>query len=335
MCRQGDVEIIPNWRSHKSIADLKRMVEERGYSAFTISSGEPSFGHAALKSFKYQLTPEHCKHISSCCNHPCTIWIYHPDGDEQGDGEAPPRCSTGVCGFAVNQDPEYRRNKPVEDHAYCCTACRYSNGAMHGGWCQRISTTTSTTAHGDQSWPQPIRLTLSSHPGEAIIAKWGHPKNAWGQWDYIDLGVGPAEAAISVSYDGQFLARNEDPKLGEMVFDVSMWDFRENNHLVLVKVAPGHASQDATRKHGGGRDFCVNSDGTVSPKPAGGFVLGKRGDGSLVLVPKGSPDACVLEGVGGSIFFSKLCFRSAVFLKTTRSLFFLLFSGELGFRGCM
>ena len=90
MCRQGDVEIIPNWRSHKSIADLKRMVEERGYSAFTISSGEPSFGHAALKSFKYQLTPEHCKHISSCCNHPSTIWIYHPDGDEQGDGEAPP-----------------------------------------------------------------------------------------------------------------------------------------------------------------------------------------------------------------------------------------------------
>ena len=77
MCGQGDVEIIGNWRRHKSIADLKHIVERKGYSAFTVSSGHPSFAHAALKKFDYSLTAEHCKHISTCCRHPCTIYIYH------------------------------------------------------------------------------------------------------------------------------------------------------------------------------------------------------------------------------------------------------------------
>ena len=36
-----------------SIEELKKKVEENGYSAITVSSGEPSFGHAALKSFPY------------------------------------------------------------------------------------------------------------------------------------------------------------------------------------------------------------------------------------------------------------------------------------------
>ena len=80
MCGQGDVEIIHDWRRHKSIDDLKRMVEERGYSAFTVSNGQPSFGHAALKRFDYVLTPQHCKPITTCCNHPCTIYIYTPPG---------------------------------------------------------------------------------------------------------------------------------------------------------------------------------------------------------------------------------------------------------------
>ena len=78
MCGQGDVEIIPNWRGSLSLDALKRMVEERGYSAFTVSSGKPSFGHAALKKFPYQLTPQHCKPITTCCKHPCTIYIYTP-----------------------------------------------------------------------------------------------------------------------------------------------------------------------------------------------------------------------------------------------------------------
>merc|ERR1711963_167947 len=78
MCRQGDVEIVQNWRSTTSIEELKRKVEECGYSAITVSDGDPSFGHAALKQFQYQLTSDHCKPKSNCCHHPCKIYIYTP-----------------------------------------------------------------------------------------------------------------------------------------------------------------------------------------------------------------------------------------------------------------
>mmetsp|Transcript_30978 Transcript_30978/g.95770 ORF Transcript_30978/g.95770 Transcript_30978/m.95770 type:complete len:97 (-) Transcript_30978:50-340(-) len=80
MCCQGDVKIIPNWRATHSIEDLKRLVEKKGYSAFTVSSGQPSFGHAALKNFCYQLQvgPEHCKSITTCGRPPCTIYIWTP-----------------------------------------------------------------------------------------------------------------------------------------------------------------------------------------------------------------------------------------------------------------
>ena len=84
MCGQGDVEIIGDWKRKHSIDDLKRMVEERGYSAFTVSAGQPSFGHAALKRFPFELTKEHCKPISTCCRHPCTIYILTPAGSGLG-----------------------------------------------------------------------------------------------------------------------------------------------------------------------------------------------------------------------------------------------------------
>ena len=35
---------------------------------------------------------------------------------------------------------------------------------------------------------------------------------------------------------------------GEMVLDVSMWQYQTGNHLVLVKVHPSHQSKDKTRK---------------------------------------------------------------------------------------
>lgn len=77
MCGQGDVEIIGDWKATHSIEDLKRIVEQKGYSAITVSAGQPSFGHAALKKFSYQLRPSLCKPISTCCKHPCTIYIYN------------------------------------------------------------------------------------------------------------------------------------------------------------------------------------------------------------------------------------------------------------------
>ena len=38
MAYQGDVEIIHNWREEHSIEDLQRIVERKGYSAFSVCS---------------------------------------------------------------------------------------------------------------------------------------------------------------------------------------------------------------------------------------------------------------------------------------------------------
>ena len=70
MCGQGDVEIIHNWRNKHTIEDLKRMVEQKGYSAVCVGS----FGHAALKKFSYQLKPEHCNPSKGYTN---TLYIFN------------------------------------------------------------------------------------------------------------------------------------------------------------------------------------------------------------------------------------------------------------------
>jgi len=87
MCGQGDVEIIGDWKRHHTIASLKKIVEEKRYSAFTVSNGQPSFGHAALKKFNFVVTKEHCKPITACCRHPCTIYIYTPRTSAAGEDE--------------------------------------------------------------------------------------------------------------------------------------------------------------------------------------------------------------------------------------------------------
>ena len=53
MCGQGDVEIIGDWKNNTTIEALKQKVIDKGYSAVTVSNGEPSFGHAALKKFNF------------------------------------------------------------------------------------------------------------------------------------------------------------------------------------------------------------------------------------------------------------------------------------------
>lgn len=74
-----------------------------------------------------------------------------------------------------------------------------------------------------------------------------------------------------------------------------MWDYSEGNHLVLVKVCPGH--HDLTRKPGGGRDFVLGDadlNGCIAPRSARHMRL-CAGTTRLCLVNKGHPGACVLE----------------------------------------
>jgi len=73
MCFQGDAEIIGDWKRNYSIAALKKIVEEKGYSAVCVGS----FGHAALKKFDYQLTKEHCKPSQGYTNE---LHIWFPSG---------------------------------------------------------------------------------------------------------------------------------------------------------------------------------------------------------------------------------------------------------------
>ena len=73
MCGQGDEEIIHNWRAKTSIAALRRKVERKGYSAISVGS---SFGHAALKSFDYQLTKGHMRPSQGYTNE---IHVYFPE----------------------------------------------------------------------------------------------------------------------------------------------------------------------------------------------------------------------------------------------------------------
>jgi len=79
MAYQGDVEIIHNWREEHSIEDLQRIVERKGYSAFSVGS----FDFAALKQFPYQLTADHCEPSPGYSN---TFYIWSGRGGGGGSG---------------------------------------------------------------------------------------------------------------------------------------------------------------------------------------------------------------------------------------------------------
>eukprot|EP00927_Polykrikos_kofoidii_P053189 TRINITY_DN4745_c0_g1_i14.p1 TRINITY_DN4745_c0_g1~~TRINITY_DN4745_c0_g1_i14.p1 ORF type:complete len:406 (-),score=25.32 TRINITY_DN4745_c0_g1_i14:93-1310(-) len=180
------------------------------------------------------------------------------------------------------------------------------NFSFHGGvFVEVLHSTQKLPPRGPTKF-QNAFLTVKVH-GRAmcIVQKWKDWQTAWGAWDYIDLGVSPEEGngnatpMVCASYDGQFISVMV--KGAEMVFDVSMWNYTVGNHLVLVK---GHHPGEQTRKEGGGRDFIVNADGTISPAQAMNLILGNR-NGTLVLLERGDKDACILssnESCYGTIF---------------------------------
>eukprot|EP00929_Paragymnodinium_shiwhaense_P033080 TRINITY_DN18234_c0_g1_i1.p1 TRINITY_DN18234_c0_g1~~TRINITY_DN18234_c0_g1_i1.p1 ORF type:complete len:397 (+),score=39.63 TRINITY_DN18234_c0_g1_i1:83-1273(+) len=86
ICKKGEVQTIWHWVNETTIEDMKVTVEEHGWSAITISKGK-----AVLKNFEYQLTPQHCRHISTCCCNPCKIYIYtRPENAHRQLSKTPP-----------------------------------------------------------------------------------------------------------------------------------------------------------------------------------------------------------------------------------------------------
>jgi len=67
------------------------------------------------------------------------------------------------------------------------------------------------------------QLLFGEGESMAIGPMWQDTRNAWGQWDYIDLGAGKADGeSIEVHLNDQgFIVWNN--RHGEMVFDISMW----------------------------------------------------------------------------------------------------------------
>ena len=66
--------MIEGFRSKKTINDLKRIVEEKGYTAFTTSGVT-----AIFKQFDYQLEPHHCEPANGYNN---TMFIWHKEGSK-------------------------------------------------------------------------------------------------------------------------------------------------------------------------------------------------------------------------------------------------------------
>merc|ERR1711998_311832 len=114
------------------------------------------------------------------------------------------------------------------------------------------------------------RLTLSSHPGDAIGKKYLEERE-YEAWRYIESGCGPACVAISVRLeDGKFIKLAND----DLVFDVSFWKMEVGN---TVNFVGGTTAREKTKQGGGGRDWVINEDGTIGAKHHPHLVLGMTG----------------------------------------------------------
>ena len=110
--------------------------------------------------------------------------------------------------------------------------------------------------------------------GKHVGLYWPQPRNAWGHWDYIDLGcsdrVRPLRVKLELPYI-IFYSREH----GEFAFDVSMWQLHEGRHLVLVKACAGNpGGPTRMSKDACGRDFVLHADGTIGPRTAQHLRLG-------------------------------------------------------------
>jgi len=101
----------------------------------------------------------------------------------------------------------------------------------------------------------------------AIVRQYDYEKT-YQKWHYIELALGNATDALRVTYDGNFIWYKD------LVFDVDCWKYTVGNAVNLVKEG---SPDPVTDRRGGGRDFKINSDGTISPVKAPHLVLGRVG----------------------------------------------------------
>ena len=100
------------------------------------------------------------------------------------------------------------------------------------------------------------------------MAKWAKPKYMVMEPDYIDLGIGSEEEALSVKYDGSYLW------VGDMVFDVWMADYAPGAFLRIIRERGNKSTAVEALPDKVGRTFVLNTDGTISPKGQPKLVFG-------------------------------------------------------------
>jgi hypothetical protein len=234
MAYQGDVEIIGDWKRSHSVESLKRIVEEKGYSAVCVGS----FGHAALKKFDYQLTEEHCKPSSGYTN---TLYIWFPSGKKVGPAESSDGAPT-----------------PEPDALKLVLTSRGAHNEL------KLEERAALASH------KPAALTLASHPGLAIVTT-ARSAGPYGPWMVAPLGVGSAQNATTATLDSEgFLAYAHGGSAAK-VLDVAHWKYELGNDINFVGHI---STRSETFKPGGGRSFVLNDDGSMSPENARHLTLG-------------------------------------------------------------
>jgi hypothetical protein len=111
-------------------------------------------------------------------------------------------------------------------------------------------------------------LELNSIPNVGLGKKYLKPQQ-FEDWLFIESKGVPRSNSTYVRYeDGIFLKLADE----DLVLDVSEWKMIEGNTVKYVGARPGSSAK--TKEQGGGRDWIVNDDSTISAKHSPGLVLG-------------------------------------------------------------
>jgi hypothetical protein len=111
-------------------------------------------------------------------------------------------------------------------------------------------------------------LALDSIPNVGVGEKFIDPKQ-YENWLYIETKAVPRSNSTRVRYeDGNFIKLADE----DLVLDISFAKMIEGNTVNYVGARPGSSAK--TKEQGGGRDWIVNDDSTISVKHSPGLVLG-------------------------------------------------------------
>jgi len=287
MCGQGDVEIIHNWKNTHTIDQLMQIVEEKGYSAFTVSDGNPSFGHAALKKFDFVLKRKHCKPISQCCRHPCKIYLYTPQAKVQQPspiafGTVGGVCISGWTGYNERLNGDYTadgsslNNRPVFKHVTTIGVgagfdwCRlyWAHGAWRIGhvlWVHGENQNAVAYVESDAAHPMEVELNACwrEHRGRGAGADYGKEEQHFQDVHGIITAAGSVEPIDSAQQcpwqeSADFVARD---MAGDALAKVTLGLGQRVEHLYkVIDEAIGQPSQTESWSVHENIDMCGQGD---------------------------------------------------------------------------